>query len=281
MVTKIELTDRYLRIDGLRVHVIEGGEGTPLLLVHGLGGPRAWQRVLEALSHHFRVLSVDLPGFGESDPPQRSYASGDYAEFLFNLTCVLEARKIILCGISWGGEIAVRFADRHPDRVDRLVLLCSTGLHHREYAGNRLVARIVQGLLETAVLRSGWLIDRASRRSYYSIESRPAGLCNRFSEDLGKAGRRRAFSAAFLDAFQGDPDFSARLSRLTIPALVVWGRNDAIVPMKDALELHRHMPDSRLELIPQCGHSIPLEKPRELVEAILTFNGKEVPSMNR
>src|SRR3977135_3417105 len=121
----VRFTDRYVRIGGRRGHLLEGGPGTPLLLIHGLGGPLMWQKVLGPLSKRFRVVAVDLPGFGESDPLSSSPAVPDervgrdssYGEFLFEVTALAELVRPVVCGISWGGQLAVQFADRHPDRV--------------------------------------------------------------------------------------------------------------------------------------------------------------------
>src|SRR2546426_10603487 len=73
----VSFTDRYVRTGGLKVHLLEGGMGTPLLLIHGFGGPLMWQRVLGPLSKRFRVMAVDLPGFGDSDPVSGNAAVRD------------------------------------------------------------------------------------------------------------------------------------------------------------------------------------------------------------
>src|SRR5689334_6213552 len=118
-----QVTHRYLQVGGLKTHLSEAGAGVPLLLIHGLGGPRTWQRVLEPLSDRFRVIAVDLPGFGETECPLRRYDTAAYAEFLRNVVDMAGVPGVVLCGISWGGEIALRFADSNPERVERLILL--------------------------------------------------------------------------------------------------------------------------------------------------------------
>src|SRR6266852_4160401 len=129
----VGFNDRYLRVGGLKVHLREGGKGPPLLLVHGLGGPPMWQKVLGPLSKRFRVMAVDLPGFGDSDPlssrpamfrtagpggddPSRpdmrdkrdDSAFKGYGEFRFHIIGLTELGRPVVCGISWGGEHAVR-----------------------------------------------------------------------------------------------------------------------------------------------------------------------------
>ena len=242
-----------------------------------------WQRVLGPLSKRFRVMAVDLPGFGESDPARpaprdrrgaRDDPFKEDGEFLFEVTEQMEVRNAIVCGISWGGQLAVQLADLHPDRVEKLILICTTGLHCHLLARNAIIRMILPPLLK-AVLRSPFLIDYFSRRSFYKIENRPPDLCSQFRKGLQREGRSDAFLAALLDAAAGDPDFRGRLSRLRIPSLIIWGKNDLIAPAEDAYRIGGAIPNATVRIFPGCGHSVPLEKPRELVEAFFVFTGQE------
>jgi len=280
----VSFADRYVRIGGLKVHLHEGGRGTSLLLIHGLGGPLMWQRVLVPLSKRFHVMAVDLPGFGDSDsvsgnaavrdPMGRDSSFKGYGEFLFEVMEQMEVRNAIVCGISWGGQLAVRFADLHPDRVEKLILICTTGLLCHLRARNAIIRMILPPLLKP-VLRSGFLIDYFSRRSFHNIENRPPDLCRQFRESLRREGRSDAFLGALLDAAAGDPGFRAKLSRLRIPSLIIWGENDLIAPTKDAHRIGGATSNGAVRILPGCGHSVPLEKPSELVEAIFVFTGQE------
>src|ERR1051326_1457098 len=270
-----QVIHRYLQVGGVKARISEGGSGVPLLLIHGLGGPRTWQRVLEPLSQRFHLMAVDLPGFGETECQAGSYSTGEYAGFLLELLERVEAPKVVLCGISWGGEVAVRVADLNPGRVERLILLCSSGFRRRPFAASQPFRRLVSAFLSGVVFRSRGMVDFFSRRSYYSIVSRPPELCDQFIADLERPGRKAAWSHALLSALKGDPEFKSRVSRLSMPLLVVWGKNDAIVPVRHALEFQRQRPDLTLELFSECGHSIPLEKPRELVRVLEMFITRE------
>jgi len=228
-------------------------------------------------------MAVDLPGFGESDPARpaprdrrgaRDDPFKEDGEFLFEVTEQMEVRNAIVCGISWGGQHAVRLADLHPDRVEKLILICTTGLHCHPSARNATIRMILPPLLKP-VLRSPSLIDYFSRRSFYKIENRPPDLCSQFRKGLGREGRSNAFLAALLGAAAGDPGFLERLSRLRIPSLIIWGKNDLIAPTEDAYRIGGAIPNAIVRIFPECGHSIPLEKPRELVEAFFVFTGQE------
>src|SRR5258706_10124636 len=199
-----EIIHRPLQVGGLKARLSEGGSGVPLLLVHGLGGPRTWQRVLEPLSHRFHLMAIDLPGFGETECPEGSYATGEYAGFLLEVLEKIEAPRVVLCGISWGGEVALRAAELNPGRVERLILLCSSGFRRRPFAAIQPFRMLVSAFLNQLVFRSKRMVDFFSRRSYFNIESRPPDLCDQFIADLERPGRKAAFSNALLSAMQGD-----------------------------------------------------------------------------
>ncbi len=277
MDTEVRTEDRTLRIGGLNAHVSEGGSGMPLLLVHGLGGPPTWRLIFEPLMRHFRVLSIDLPGFGGSDPPKRWYSNRDYADFLVQTAEELEFRDGIVCGVSWGGQLAVEFADRQPARVAALVLIASSGLRRRVYASAPAVARAVAGALRRTILQSPALIGLISRALYYEIDSRPPDSVALFAEQLSPDGRKEAFANALLAAAAGDPRMAEKLSRIRAPALILWGENDLVIPKKHAFRFQKAIPDATLRLFPRCGHAMPLEKPEELIDALLTFTRKELP----
>src|SRR5262249_30526465 len=157
------------------------------------------------LMRAFRVIAVDLPGFGRSDPPSGWYSTTDYVDFLIRAADELEFREGIVCGVSWGGQIAVQFADKRPERVQALVLVSSSGLRCRGYATAPLVQRLVRGVLREVVLRSPRMIDMISRVLYYDIRKRPADSIDLFTGQLGSRGKRDAFANALLAAAAGDP----------------------------------------------------------------------------
>src|ERR1041384_259958 len=277
MDNKITPSSRTLRIGSLNACVTEGGTGPPLLLVHGLGGPPTWRLMLEPLMRHFRVVSVDLPGFGRSDPPERWYSGDDYADFLARAAEELDLRDAAVCGVSWGGQIAAGLADRIPGRVAALVLISSSGLRRRTYASAPAVRGLAAWILKRITLRSPRTIDLISRAAYYDIRKRPSDSIALFTEALGREGRREAFSNALLAAAAGDPGMELRLSRLRAPVLILWGENDVVLPKKYAFRFQSAIRDAEVRLFPGCGHARTLEKPDELVEAMLTFTRKELP----
>jgi pimeloyl-ACP methyl ester carboxylesterase len=277
--TMMEQRERTICVDGIWTHVSEAGSGAPLVLVHGLGGPLIWQRVIDPLAQSFRVIVIDLPGFGESDCPPAPFSTWMYAEFLAHTLDELKVKRAMLVGISYGGQIALNFACSSPECVEQLVIVNATGLKH---PWNFLVMQpmwtIVRILTKQIILPSErwscWFV----RWSYSDITKRPDDYCQMFHRQVMQPRRRDAW----LDAFRYvlTADLARRGSAPDVPTLIVWGDEDRLVPVRCAEELHRFIANSQLAIVQSCGHSLPLEKPNELCDAIVSFYQTE-RSQNR
>lgn len=263
----------FIIVEGIRTHVAESGSGTPMVLIHGLGGPLMWQRVIEPLASHFHVIVIDLPGWGESDCPSLPYSTGMHADFLVRLLDHLNVQKALLAGISYGGQIAATVAGNNPERTERLVLICCTGFSaESRFLRSKNFWPIFFAIAKSTVLRNKSLMCILARRSFYDIRSRPPGLCEEFFHQLSLPGKRDAWLNGLRNVYFPDDTFLENLSHIQVPTLIVWGKNDRTVPMDAAVQFHRNITNSTLKLFPECGHSVPLEKPKELLEAIVEFS---------
>src|SRR6266849_926922 len=104
------------------------GKGKTIVLVHGLGGPLMWQKVLPLLQNHYHVAVVHLPGFGRSDKPDAAYTVQFFVETLSAVFRSLKTERCVLAGISLGGRIAIEYALRYPGQIEKLVLVSCAGL---------------------------------------------------------------------------------------------------------------------------------------------------------
>src|SRR5215475_16152767 len=120
---------RFADVDGVRIHYQERGAGAPLVLLHGYTASTfAWKDVFEPLSQQFRVIAVDLKGFGFSGKPDGDYTRRAQGDLVIRLLDHLKIDQAILCGNSMGGEVSMNAALRHPDRVSALILVDSGGV---------------------------------------------------------------------------------------------------------------------------------------------------------
>jgi len=264
---------RFLTVDGIRTHYTESGIGKTIILLHGLGGPLMWQRVVEPLSDKFHVVVLDLPGWGESDCPPRPYTAAMYADFVTHFFDAVGIEKVICAGISFGGQVGVHVAAYRPQRVDKLILICSTGLP----AGNRLLRSSVfwslfSFIIRYTVLRSEYLMCVLARRSFFDLRTRPQDLCRNFYTQISMNGKREAWLNGFRNVYVPDGDFERRLLEISSPTLIIWGENDRTISPGTAQEFQRRIRHSVISIFHTCAHSVPLEKPRELFSSILDFS---------
>jgi len=256
---------RILAGDLTLSYVLEG-EGTPLVLTHGLGDSlQFWDAVAPALATHHRLLRWDVRGFGASDKPAGPYSASLFAADLLALLDVLGLGRVHLAGISMGGVIAQRFALDHPQRL-RSLILCSTS---SEIA---------------AAASAGWqrLADRVEQRGFGSgarnaSRSFAPSFAARRPEVVAAAGEQtarndpRAYAAAA--RAMSDYGWTAALAGVRLPVLILQGLADQLTPPGGSVKLRRALPAARLLMLPDTGHNLPLEQPDLFSTAVLGFTG--------
>jgi pimeloyl-ACP methyl ester carboxylesterase len=261
---------RFVEIDGRRVNVVEIGDGEPaMVFVHGLAG--SWQNWLENLPHFaaagHRVVAFDLPGFGASDPPREKISISGYGRLVDTLLDRLEVGPAVLVGNSMGGFIAAEVAIQVPARAQRLVLVSAAGLTI-EYRRNEHILGALRYGRRLLMAWGGFVGARSE-----AIASRPRARrllmrlvvhdADRLPAPLIAEQVRGAGNPGFVDALDALTDYPirARLGAIACPTLVVWGTEDRLVPVCDAAEFERLIPDARKVVWPETGHVPMLERP--------------------
>lgn len=273
------LNEHFLIINNIRTRVAITGTGKPLLLVHGLGGPQMWDRVIEPLAKHFQVIVVDLPGFGESHCPAHGFTTEEYADVLKLLLDELKIPRAAIAGISYGGQIAATFAHEFPDRVERLVLIVSTGLAAQVWITRiDIVWKVFSLMVKHTVLRSRLLLGLFSRRSFYDIGNRPSYFVEKFYRQLSPPCKRDSWLNGLRNVYTAGNNFRNLISAISNPTLIIWGKEDVAVPLTHAYEFQRLMRNAELKIFPECAHSVPLEKSGELREVIEKLVSTPYPS---
>jgi pimeloyl-ACP methyl ester carboxylesterase len=259
---------------GARVRFVETGDGPPLLLVHGyLGSHSVWDDAVDALSAHFRTLAPDLPGFGESEKPPAArypYNVDAFAESLADLVASLELGRVVVCGHDLGGAVALTMAARHPAMVERLVLVDPIVYPHKPDLYVRLASTPVLGPLAFKQLSGRGIFGRYfSRRNYSATHEAAAGRIDILFEAFNAPAAREA-AYATLQSFTDTRALVALLPRVHAPSLVVWGRNDRLLPVAHGRRLSRELPHARLEIV-DAGHSPHEELPVQFAKIAHEF----------
>jgi pimeloyl-ACP methyl ester carboxylesterase len=263
-------------VHGARINYAEMGDGPPVILIHGLSG--CWQNWLENIPHlarRHRVVALDLPGFGESELPQDEISIPGYGRFVDAFLSQIGVERAALIGNSMGGFIAAEVAISHPSRVEKLVLVSAAGLMrvgNARLTALERAARLFHPATAAVLARRDYLVRRPKlrRRILYGIVRYP----DRIEPELVYEVASGAGKPGFLDALNAITkyDFADRLPDVSVPTLIVWGRNDMIVPVSGAYEYERLIPNTRLEIFEDTGHVPMLERParfNQLVEEFL------------
>jgi pimeloyl-ACP methyl ester carboxylesterase len=261
-------------VKGAAVRYFVGGDGPPLVLVHGLGGSATnWAELAPLLARRHRLLVPDLPGHGRSEPLPAVSGLAPYAD---RIVAVLRHEGIDeapVVGHSLGGLIVLRLALRHPSAVSAIVLAASAGLSVGNVWGRNLLTAFT-------VLRPGRLAGRyrtlvaASpllRRLVFGFVSvaDPAGLTEAAVEGFLAGQVLHTDVGSAWHALRAE-DPRLELERIRCPALVLWGADDVQLPLQDAFEYARRL-RAPLRTIAGCGHLLIGEAPEACAAAIESF----------
>lgn len=259
-----------------RISTLQAGAGPTVLAIHGLGASKAsFLPTVEALADGFRVVAMDLPGFGDSDKPLGArYHAPFFAGAVVGVLDALGEDRAHLIGNSLGGRVALEVGLRHPDRVARLGLLAPSlaWRRPRPYARPLKLLRPELGLLPHTprpVVQA--IVDRVVPGAGEGWTA--AGIDEFMRAFLTPRGRAAFYATArqiYLEEPEGEKGFWTRLARLEPDALFVWGRQDRLVPIAFARHVSETAPHARhVEL--DCGHVPQLERPRETHRALAEF----------
>lgn len=271
---------QYRTIHSYRRAFVDVGQGPALLLIHGIGDSSdSWRPVLDQLSLDHRVIVPDLLGHGRSAKPRADYSVAAYANGMRDLLTVLGVERVTVVGHSLGGGVAAQFAYQFPERCERLVLVSSGG-----------VGRSVSPLLRLAALPGVELLMpffglppvKAGTRVIGRLVARADRGIGRDVEEIitviGSLPNTRA-RQAILRTLRSGVDWRGQAITLLdraylaegIPSLIVWGEDDAIIPVGHARLAHAAMPGSRLEIFEEASHFPHHSHPERFVEVLTEF----------
>jgi pimeloyl-ACP methyl ester carboxylesterase len=253
-------------VDGRRIAYHRAGSGPPLLLLHGgWSDGREWWLQLEDLSDEFDVVAWDAPGCGGSDDPPTDATLEAYADAVAGFVSALGLDRPHVCGLSWGGGLALAVYRRHPELPRSLVLASA-------YAGWR--GSLPQEEVEARIRRVREEIDRPPETwiddylpGFFAGGMPPEVLARVRSIMLDV---RAAGTLAMLSAF-ADADLRDVLPTVAVPTLLLYGDADVRSPLAVANALHAAIPDSELVVLPGVGHVTNLEAPAAFAAEVRRF----------
>ncbi|WP_102346333.1 alpha/beta fold hydrolase [Bacillus sp. Marseille-P3661] len=240
-------------VRGHDVYLFQKGQGEVLLYLHGAGDVEQWSKSLEELSSSYHVIAPLHPGFGSSPRIDWIETVEDLVFYYKDLLDDINAEKVHLIGAHIGGWIATEFAVRYPERVKSLVLIDSIGIK-------------AKGQSYTDIF--SYNHEQVRSLEFYQMNNE---LILSEEEKETKTRDRRMLAQLTWKPRMYNPKLEGRLFRITSPTLVVWGKEDKIVPTAIGEKLTSLIPKANFVLIDECGHLPQIEKPIELRNEIEKF----------
>ena len=266
---KAGLIKRSIEIDGHKISYLVGGQGPPLVLLHGFGADKHhWPPVINKLSGHFTVYAPDLPGFGESTQVETaSYKPSEQVERVRAFVEALNLGKVHMGGNSMGGYFAGIYAAQYPDSVESLWLLAPAGVLSAEHT--EAIRRLENG-------HNPLLID--SYAAYDQLTSlcffKPPFIPRPFRRCICvRAIENQKFFAKLFSDFTDDMQALEELLRgSSVPTLIVWGENDQLLHPSGAAKLAEALENAEVVMMAKMGHIPMLERPLETEQLYMNFH---------
>jgi pimeloyl-ACP methyl ester carboxylesterase len=258
-------------VDGLQiVYEDTGGSGTPVVFVHGFPfSATMWEPQIEGLGDRFRMIAVNLRGFGDSEVPEdrTEYSMSTFAS---DVKCVIDdvgADRVVLCGLSMGGYVCFEFWRTFKDSVAAMILADTRAEADPPEASEKRSSQqeqiATQGIDAVADGLTTALLSETTRDAKPDVVKRARLLMDQPAD--GYIGA--------LEAMKNRPDSTADLTGITVPCLVIVGEDDPLTPPEMARKIHEHVGGSQLVVIPSAGHLSNLEDPQTFNGALAEFLG--------
>lgn len=250
-------------IEGININYIVEGEGEPVLVLHGWGANIASVKpIVNILKEAFKVIALDLPGFGESDKPQDAFGSFHYADIVKQLIDKLEIEKISLVGHSFGGKIAIILSTRYPELIDKVVLIDSAGLIPRRTLKYHLKVKTFKLAKVAWRIIFFWQDDPARMENLYK----------RFGSDdyQNSSGIMRKIMVRVVNE-----NLKPILKDIKAPVLLIWGEKDDATPLYQGRLMNREIKDSGLVVFEGAGHFSYIDDYNRFTRVLRSFFGMD------
>lgn len=240
-----------VQLNELEINYAVSGEGPCVVLLHGWGANlQTFKSIQDYLSKQFKVYSIDLPGFGESQEPSKAWGVSDYSSFLERFVQHFQIEDPVIMGHSNGGRIAIRYSTQHP--VNKIVLIDSAGIKPK---------RKLQYYIKVYTYKAAKQILKLP-------------ILNKFSDRIltfmkGKLGSTdyKSVSGVMQQTMTKlvNEDLKSDLPLIKAPALLIWGENDTATPVSDGQVMEKLIPNAGLVVLKNAGHFSYLDKPRDFI----------------
>ena len=264
---------QFISVNGLKVHYRDTGDKAlpVLVLLHGFGSSlHTWDDWSAVLDKNYRVVRLDLPGFGlTGGAPDDKYSDQADVERLEDFLKALGITECSIIGHSMGGKIAWNFASTYPKQVQRLVLIAPDGFPvPGQVIGQRPYdVGWIGGLIQFVMPK--FLVKKSLESAFYDPSNVTSELLDRYFDLLRAPSVRQAILERMRQTFTSDP--VERLQRITAPTLLLWGEVDKMIPCVNSQDYARALPHSQVVILPKVGHLLQEDSPQIALQVMQDF----------
>lgn len=262
------MDEKFIKVNRSNIRYLEEGHSERnLILMHGLGGyAERWSNLIPFLKEKFHIFAPDLLGYGQSDKPSVDYTPELFVKFVFEFIEALNIKKTCMIGTSLGGQIVAECAATQVSTIEKIVLISPAGIMRKSTP--TLDAYTMAALYptkESVKTAYQMMVGPGKQVSEISIE--------RFVNNMSRPNAKMAFLSTLL-GLKNAPDIFDKLERIKIPTLLIWGKEDKLIPFEYSQQFVSSI--NNCEFIPMegCGHSPYVEDPENLSKLVIKFLSK-------
>ncbi len=262
------MDEKFVTVNRNKIRYLEDGQSDRnLILMHGLGGyAERWSNLMPFLNKKFHIFVPDLIGYGQSDKPSVDYTPELFVKFVFEFMETLDIKKTFMIGTSLGGQIVAECAATQESTIEKIILISPAGIMRKSTP--TLDAYTMAALYptkESVKTAYQMMVGPGKQVSEISIE--------RFVNNMSRPNAKMAFLSTLL-GLKNAPDIFDKLERIIVPTLLIWGKEDKLIPFEYSQEFISSI--NNCEFIPMegCGHSPYVEEPEKLSELVIKFLSK-------
>ncbi|MDE1813689.1 MAG: alpha/beta hydrolase [Thaumarchaeota archaeon] len=263
------MKEKFIVINRNNIRYLEdGSQSDPnLILLHGLGGyAERWSNIMPHLNKKYHIFAPDIIGYGQSDKPSVDYTPEFFIKFVFDFIESLEIKKTFIIGTSLGGQITAECAAVQNSVIEKIILISPAGIMKKSTP--TLDAYTMAALYpnkDSVKNAYQMMIGPGMQVSEISIE--------RFVNNMSRPNAKMVFLSTLL-GLKNAPDIFEKLSKIDIPTLVIWGKDDKLIPFEYSHQFVSQIKNCEFVPMEGCGHSPYVEKPEKLAEIIIKFLSK-------
>lgn len=280
-------TSKFMAVDDLVIHYRDEGTGPTLVLLHGVASSlHTWDKWVQRLAPHYRILRIDLPGHGLTgkDPRVEEYDIAYMVDKLDKFLNKLSIDQMYLAGNSLGGYISWNYALHRPDRIEKMVLLDSAGFpQDMPFIMSFSALPVIGGI--GSVMMPKFLVDMNIKAAYGDTSKVTSKLKQRYFDMTTRKGNRESLITAFrvMKEQSENPYLGSRVKEVEVPTLLMWGGEDDWVPLSILEQFQEALPDSQTIVYEGVGHmpmeELPVQTSRDAHNFFKLSPGQKLPSI--